>query len=127
MFQFPYQDSQCFSGVQCEEKLEESGGGLVQPGGSLRIFCAAYGFTFSDYYMDWVCQASGKRLEWVASIRKNVNSYTREYSASVKGRFTISRDDDKNMLYLQMNSLRHEGTAMYYCVRDTVRRLHCEA
>nr|7TP3_H Chain H, K288.2 heavy chain [Macaca mulatta] len=98
-----------------EVRLVESGGGLVKPGGSLRLSCVASGFTFSSYEMHWVRQAPGKGLEWVSVISES--GATTHYTDSVKGRFTISRDNAKNSLFLQMNSLRAEDTAVYYCTR----------
>ncbi|KAK7796425.1 hypothetical protein U0070_005259 [Myodes glareolus] len=102
-------------GVQSEVQLVESGRDRVRPGGSLKLPCIASGFALSDYWMYWVRQAPGKGMEWVGEINKD--SSTIRYAPSVKDRFTISRDNAKNTLYLQMSSVRSEDTATYYCSR----------
>uniref|UniRef100_A0A8C0WWX5 Immunoglobulin V-set domain-containing protein n=1 Tax=Castor canadensis TaxID=51338 RepID=A0A8C0WWX5_CASCN len=102
-----------------EVQLVESWGGLVQPGGTLKLSSAASGFTFSDYCMHWVHEAPGKGLEWVGKINpRGDNTY---YTDAVKGRFTVSRDNAKCQVYLQMKRLEAEDPAVYYY---TARGLH---
>jgi hypothetical protein len=54
------------------------------------------------------------------------DSYAIDCSASVKGRFTVSRENSKSNVFLKMNSLREEDTAMDYYARHTVKTLQCE-
>lgn len=105
----------CIAGVQVE-----SGSDVRQPGGFMHLSCKVSGFTFSSYWMNWVCQAPGKGLEWVARISTGGSRTC--YVDPVKRWFTIPRDDGNSMLYLQMNSVNTEDTAVYYCATDTVRK-----
>uniref|UniRef100_A0A8C2Z4Q8 Ig-like domain-containing protein n=1 Tax=Cyclopterus lumpus TaxID=8103 RepID=A0A8C2Z4Q8_CYCLU len=94
------------------QTLTESEPVVKRPGESHILTCTAFGLSFSSYNMHWFRQAPGKGLEWIAWVDDGSGSLT-AYSVS-------SRKYAGLCWYLQMNRLKTEDAAVYYCAFLTV-------
>nr|8CZ5_H Chain H, Fab 2D9 Heavy Chain [Mus musculus] len=96
-------------------QLVQSGPELKKPGETVKISCKASGYTFTKYGLNWVRQAPGKGLKWMGWI----DTYTGEptYADDFKGRFAFSLETSANTAYLQINYLKDEDMATYFCTR----------
>uniref|UniRef100_A0A3P9BSR3 Ig-like domain-containing protein n=1 Tax=Maylandia zebra TaxID=106582 RepID=A0A3P9BSR3_9CICH len=99
-------------GVWSEIKLEQSPSEVKRPGERVKMSCILSGYSPTSYNIGWIRQRPGRALEWIGRMNTGSNS-------ALQGRFTISRDDPSSKVYLQMNSLKTEDTAVYYCARKT--------
>ncbi|KAG8455477.1 hypothetical protein GDO86_001600, partial [Hymenochirus boettgeri] len=99
------------------QTLQESGPGTVKPTETLRLTCTVSGFELTSYDVHWVRQPPGKGLEWIGAAWTGGSTAIAD---SLKSRVTISKDNGKKQVYLQMTGMEVKDSAMYYCARYTV-------
>ena len=84
----------------------------------MKLSCKASGYTFTDYYINWVKQRPGQGLEWIGDIYPG-DGYT-NYNEKFKGKATLTADKSSSTAYMQLSSLTSEDSAVYYCARHSV-------
>ncbi|OCU01385.1 hypothetical protein XELAEV_18007174mg [Xenopus laevis] len=99
------------------QTLQESGPRTVKPSESLRLTCTVSGFELTSYAVNWMRQPPGKGPEWIGEV---YGSGGTAFADSLKNRVTITKDNGKKQVYLQMTGMEVKDTAMYYCARYTV-------
>uniref|UniRef100_A0A3P9CUE7 Ig-like domain-containing protein n=1 Tax=Maylandia zebra TaxID=106582 RepID=A0A3P9CUE7_9CICH len=88
--------SSCVQG----QSIKESEPAVKRHGELHRLTCTISGFSFRGSVWNWIRQAPGKGLEWIDYI--DTASTPIYYSHNV---------------YVQMNNLKTEDTAVYYCAK----------
>ncbi|KAK3552531.1 hypothetical protein QTP86_013908 [Hemibagrus guttatus] len=98
------------------QSLASSASVVKRPGESVTLSCTVSGFSMGSYYMHWIRQKPGQGLEWIGRIDGGTGTI---FAQSLQGQFSITKDTNKNMLYLEVKSLKAEDTAVYYCARSS--------
>uniref|UniRef100_A0A8C9ZQA7 Immunoglobulin heavy variable 6-1 n=1 Tax=Sander lucioperca TaxID=283035 RepID=A0A8C9ZQA7_SANLU len=99
----------CWTGVD-GQTLTQSEPAIKTPGAPHRMTCTASGLDV-NVWMYWIMQTARKELRWIAYISSDSSSL---YSG-VPNRFTVSRDINRKQVYLQINGVQTEDSAVYYC------------
>ncbi|KAI5097735.1 Ig heavy chain V region 914, partial [Silurus meridionalis] len=91
------------------QSLTSSASVVKRPGESVTLSCTVSGLSLS--WLHWIRQKPGQGLEWIGRIDSGTGTI---FAQSLQGQFSITKDTDKNVLYLEVKSLKAEDTAVYY-------------
>uniref|UniRef100_H9GQ29 Ig-like domain-containing protein n=1 Tax=Anolis carolinensis TaxID=28377 RepID=H9GQ29_ANOCA len=102
-----------FPSCICSEiKLVETGGGIKTPGNDFNLICTAFGFSVTDYGVNWIRQVTGKAPQWMG-VQWGGGSI--DYNPALRSRITITRDPAKRQSYLRVNDASEHDSGTYYC------------
>uniref|UniRef100_A0A3Q0S4S9 Ig-like domain-containing protein n=1 Tax=Amphilophus citrinellus TaxID=61819 RepID=A0A3Q0S4S9_AMPCI len=87
---------------------------VKRPGESVTLSCKVQGLSLS--YLHWIRQKARKGLEWIGRIDDGTGTI---FAQSLQGQFSITKDTSQNVVYLVVNHLRHEDSAVYYCAKES--------
>ncbi|ELK29904.1 Ig heavy chain V-I region V35 [Myotis davidii] len=105
------------TGVHSQVQLVQSGAEVRKAGASVKVSCKVSGYIFTSYYVSWVRQAPGKDLQYMGWI--NTETGKPKYAQGISERGVFSMDTSISIAYLQINGLKSEDTAVYYCARHS--------
>nr|NDP10142.1 immunoglobulin mu heavy chain [Bos taurus] len=109
-------------GVLSQVQLRESGPNLVKPSQTLSLTCTVSGFSLSSRAVGWLRQAPGKALECLGGISGGGST---DYNPALKSRLSVTKDNSKSQVSLELSSVTTDDTATYYCARDDGSSWNC--
>lgn len=86
---------------------------VSRAGQAATLSCKVEGLALN--WLHWIRQKPGRGLEWIGRIDDGTGTI---FAQSLQGQFTITKDTSRNLVYLQVKSLRQEDSAVYYCARE---------
>lgn len=86
---------------------------VSRAGGSVTLSCKVEGLSLA--WLHWIRQKPGKGLEWIGRIDSGTGTV---FAQSLQGQFSITKDTSRNLVYLEVKSVKEEDSAVYYCARE---------
>lgn len=102
--------------VRGDISLTSSPAQVKPPGDLVKLSCQVSGYKLTDYGTGWIRHRSGRAMEWIGIIWGGGGISSGD---SFKSRFSISRDTNTNVLFLQINNLELEDSGVYYCAKTS--------
>jgi immunoglobulin heavy chain len=89
----------------------------------LSLTCDTYTLSVREYSVSWVRLQPEKGLEWIGVIWAKGST---NYSPNLHSTVIISRDTNKNQVFLQLSNVTAEDSDVYDCAQGTVTSILCE-